>query len=94
MQVLWIDDIRKPPIYFGFCDWVTNYADAIFFLNHKKYDLVCFDHDLGEKYSGYDIAKWMVSHNYPSCGFSIHSMNPVGRTNIRQLLTHYGYKEF
>ena len=26
-------------------------------------------------------------------GFKIHSMNLIGVSNIRQLLTHYGYKE-
>ena len=93
MQILWIDDMRKPPIQFGFCDWATTYADALFFLKNRKYDLVCFDHDLGEKHSGYDVAKWMVEHNYPVCAFHIHSMNPIGTMNMRQLLTHYGYKE-
>lgn len=93
MQALWIDDTRKPYLSLGFCDCAESYADAIFMLNHKKYDLICFDHDLGEINTGYDVAKWMIEHNYPPCYFHIQSANPVGRANITQLLTHYGYTE-
>lgn len=54
-----------------------------------------FDHDLGrENFNGYDIAKYIVDFNIPMAGFKVHSMNPVGAENIRQLLTHYGYKEY
>lgn len=52
-----------------------------------------FDHDLGSTVSGYDIAKYIVSNNIPMSAFHIHSMNPVGADNIRQLLCHYGYIE-
>lgn len=53
-----------------------------------------FDHDIGDDYySGYTIAKYIVEHNISMEYFHIHSMNPVGRENIRQLLTKYGYKE-
>ena len=55
--------------------------------------IVDFDHDLGEGKSGYDAAKWIVENEYPLTGYHLHTMNPVGRSNIRQLLTHYGYKE-
>ena len=57
------------------------------------------DHDLGEgnennnEKTGYDICKWVVENHIPLVGFHIHSMNPVGSANMRQLLTHYGYKE-
>lgn len=52
-----------------------------------------FDHDLGSTVSGYDIAKYIVSNDIPMSVFHIHSMNPVGADNIRQLLCHYGYTE-
>ena len=53
-----------------------------------------FDHDIGDPYfSGYTVAKYIVEHQIPMREFRVHSMNPVGRENIRQLLTHYGYKE-
>jgi hypothetical protein len=64
------------------------------------------DHDLGDldidndgemnlnAPTGYDICKYIVEHQIPLVGFHIHSMNPVGVQNMRQLLTHYGYKEY
>lgn len=53
-----------------------------------------FDHDIGDDYlSGYTIAKHIVENEIPMKEFAIHSANPVGSFNIRQLLTHYGYKE-
>ena len=57
------------------------------------FDIISFDHDLGEDKTGYDIAKYIVENNINIGGFNIHSMNVVGRKNIRDLLTHYGYKE-
>lgn len=53
-----------------------------------------FDHDLGDPcFSGYTVAKYIVENQIPMTSFHIHSMNPVGRRNIQQLLTHYGYNE-
>ena len=78
-------------------------AEAIFFLNYYNNDanniIIDLDHDLGEgnenelEPSGYAICKWIVENQIPLVGFHIHSMNPVGANNMRQLLTHYGYKE-
>ena len=50
------------------------------------------DHDLGEEKTGYDFAKWLIEQSYIG-KFRIHSMNPVGANNIRQLLKHYGWTE-
>ena len=63
--------------------------------------IIDLDHDLGEgneiddsiALSGYDICKYIVENHIPLVGFHIHSMNPVGAMNMRQLLTHYGYRE-
>ena len=79
--------------------------EAIFFLNYYNKEfynvIIDLDHDLGEgneiddsiALSGYDICKYIVENHIPLVGFHIHSMNPVGAMNMRQLLTHYGYKE-
>lgn len=79
--------------------------EAIFFLDYYNNNSNCLfidlDHDLGEGHevddsfvpSGYDICKWIVENKIPLIGFHIHSMNPVGVANMRQLLTHYGYRE-
>lgn len=79
--------------------------EAIFFLNYYNEEfynvIIDLDHDLGEgneiddsiALSGYDICKYIIENQIPLVGFHIHSMNPVGVMNMRQLLTHYGYKE-
>ena len=90
---LWIDDKRPAPKPFRHC---RNYKSAIASINYFStceggIDFISFDHDLGEKKSGYDIAKYIVENNIPIKAFSCHSMNPVGKKNIEELLTHYGY---
>lgn len=61
---------------------------------HNDEVILDLDHDLGAGKHGYDICKWIVEHQYPLIAFHIHSMNPVGVFNMRQLLKHYGYIEF
>lgn len=91
---IWIDDMR--PIPKGYDIHLHSFEEAknIFQKNKDgKITIVDFDHDLGEKLTGYDIAKYIVEHNIPIEGFRVHSMNPVGGWNIRQLLKKAGYKE-
>ena len=98
MIYLFIDDLRD------YRDYIPEDADGV--LIAKTYDeavdllsikglidIVYFDHDLGEEKTGYDIAKYIVENSVYLYGFKIHSANPVGRFNISQLLTHYGYQE-
>jgi len=42
--------------------------------------------------SGYDVLCWMEEHNiWPQNGIRIHSMNPVGRQQMEQIVfAHYG----
>lgn len=73
------------------------YKEAIkalqFYIEHKTKIIIDLDHDLGCKQTGYDIAKWIVNSGYQNIRFHVHSANPVGRRNIVELLTHYGYEE-
>ena len=90
---IWLDDIRNAPAHY---EVARTYSSAIQLLNsclvYTDNIHISFDHDLGEEKSGYDVAKYIVENHIP-CTFSIHSMNPVGAENIRQLMTHYGYVE-
>ena len=67
-------------------------------------DVISFDHDLSfshyaEDYSdektGYDFAKWLVNYDMDTglmpvnFHFTVHSKNPVGAENIRELLNNY-----
>lgn len=60
-------------------------------INEELY--ISFDHDLGTKLSGYDIAKFLIENNIKA-KYHVHSMNIVGKINIQDLLNHYGYKDF
>lgn len=63
-------------------------------LDSESIVYVDLDHDLGGKRTGYDLAKIIVTERLPISAFRCHSMNPVGKKNIQELLIHYGYKEF
>lgn len=87
--------------YNGFVKVVTENYD----LTEKLPEVISFDHDLSEEaylgdYSrsrtGYDCAKWLVEFCHRNSltipQYNVHSMNPVGKQNIIQLLTHYNCK--
>ena len=94
---IWIDDIRTPPKNYVWCKDAETALRIIDYYSHYNDENeiveISFDHDLGEEMSGYDIAKYLVENQINIKCFSVHSMNPVGRNNIIQLLTHYGYAE-
>lgn len=93
---IYVDDIRVPSNIPSDAVVCRTYADSIATIdtcisNGTFIDLD-LDHDLGEEKSGYDIAKYIVENQYKKCRFRVHSANPVGRQNISQLVTHYGYE--
>lgn len=94
--ILYVDDIRNIPLFYNRTDKIIiarNYKEAIKNLTLiKKFDIIDLDHDLGEEKSGYDIAKYIVENQIKVDTIRIHSMNPVGVQNIKQLLQRYGYK--
>lgn len=96
---IWLDDERSmpaPPFECGMVIHARTYGEALIpVLGSDYYDEIYmdFDHDLGEKKTGYDVAKFLVE-NKIMVKYHVHSMNPVGRANIEQLLDHYGYKRF
>ena len=98
MKYLWLDDERPVSKVFnnGVAEVARSCDDAIdiFIDMNDGSDNICisFDHDLGPGPSGYDFAVWLVEHKITGF-FHVHSMNPVGANNIRQLLTHYGWIE-
>lgn len=93
MIYIWVDDFRPAPVH---SHWARTYDEAIWAIEncrarHENFSLN-LDHDLGEEKNGYDICKYLVENSIPVVGgIAIHSMNPVGVANMRQLLTHYGY---
>ena len=104
--LIWVDDYRpEPALHGGFlgkdldniivCKTFRSAIDTLNKMQKKESTDIIYislDHDLREKHTGYDIAKYMVENEIYVDGFYCHSMNPVGRSNINQLLTHYGYR--
>ena len=74
-----------------------NALDTIDWLGKHHYDnineiFIDLDHDLGSlDFDGYTICKYIVQNKIPITGFTVHSANPVGAKNMRDLLIHYGY---
>ena len=89
---LYLDDLRTTPEGF---DRVYNYEEFVTYLERKGLpDFISFDHDLGEDFSGYDCAKYLVeyclTHQLPLPNYQVHSQNPVGKENIERLLDNFG----
>lgn len=103
---LWVDDVRPAPEGYVWCKSVRNAINAIFYCdifpditknpNRDPIELIDIDHDAGEyAWDGGDYIKildWLeeTGCNYP---IHIHSMNPVGRENMRRIIQKNGWKE-
>lgn len=85
---LWLDDVRPAPEGWY---WAKNVETAKAMLIRGEVTHLSLDHDLGEDcLSGYDLCKWMAENNlWPSEQITIHSMNPVGRDNMRAIINRY-----
>jgi hypothetical protein len=101
---LWLDDIRDPTL-FGCIGWVwAKTADmAIYLLSQGIVEKASLDHDLtitqtiggkDKEKTGYDVVCWMEEHDiWPPGGVVVHSMNPVGKQKMEQVIRrkYYGY---
>ena len=92
---VYVDDERKPLMDYDY--WARNYTEAISAIETfctPGYTILTLDldHDLGAGKTGYDVAKWCIEHGWKGT-FRVHTMNIVGRENIRHLLLHYGWVE-
>jgi len=93
---LWLDDFRVPTTEYS---WVKNYNEFTeHILIYGLPDFISFDHDLGEEESGYDCAKWLIEYclncNKKIPNYKVHSMNPIGKKNIEQLLENFKNKGY
>jgi hypothetical protein len=103
---LWVDDVREAPQGYR---WVRSVYEAkVVIRNHEtmlkasggkvryQIELIDIDHDAGDFVSdGGDYIKlldWLeeTGRNYP---IRIHSMNPVGRENMRAIIQRNGWTE-
>ena len=89
MIKLWLDDVRTPPDESW--TWVKTYDKALEYITRNVVSEISFDHDLGTKQTGYDVAKAIEYYAYYDIivyrmVWHIHSANPVGRRNIEQAM--------
>lgn len=99
---MFLDDVRDPSWVYPQLDssnWIVcrsfeQAQDVMADLGWPEW--ISFDHDLGDGVaSGYDLAKYLVNWDLdmgnmpPNFHFEVHSANPVGAANIRNLLSHY-----
>lgn len=65
---------------------VDNYIDAIEYINKNLVTHISFDHDLGNEFTGYDIAckieELAFEGKIQPIIWDIHSANPIGRKRI------------
>lgn len=102
---IWVDDIRTPPS--GDWVWAKSVGEArIYILGQaelhgyslKTIKVIDLDHDAGEynEYGGdyINILNWMESMEFNDVPpIHIHSMNPVGISNMRLIIQHNGWRE-
>lgn len=101
---LWLDDIREPPapwididealklpphIKMDWWVWAKDAESAIYGLRFLELSECSLDHDLGGEMSGYDVVKFMCEYEVWPEVVKVHSMNPVGRQNMLQLIERY-----
>ena len=95
---LWIDDVRPSPEGYVWCKSVGQTKQVIRAneLRHETIEILDLDHDAGDyAFDGGDYIKlldWLeeTGRNYP---IRIHSMNPVGRENMRAIIQRNGWTE-
>lgn len=103
---LWIDDVRPAPKEYHWARSVNEAKKLItdYELMYKvsggksyyKIELINIDHDAGDyaRFGGdyINLLDWLeeTGCNYP---IHIHSMNPVGVENMRQIIHKNGWKE-
>ena len=91
---LFIDDIREAPKGW---EIARNSVEALSLLRQGTVEEISFDHDLGSKLTGYDVALWIEQQVFckkmkPPI-MKVHSANPVGAGRLRACIDRI-YKQY
>lgn len=95
---MFLDDKRFPVRRSDAQVICRSYDEAVAYVNGmgRAPNWIDFDHDLGVGPTGYDFAKFLIEKDLDSPGFIpvefgyyVHSQNPVGVRNIRNILDSY-----
>ena len=95
---LWVDDLRHPPKDGNDWLWARSVREAetaiMFYEKNRSQDAIHIDldHDAGEYI---EVLKWLEREQLPdtSYTFHLHTMNPVGRNNMRVIINYNGWVE-
>lgn len=103
---IWVDDVRPAPYGHIWCKTV-NEAKNIITCVARMHDIECpnflpcihfldLDHDAGEyvQYGGdyIEILNWLEKQGW-SIPIRLHTMNPVGKENMRAIIQKNGWTE-
>ena len=99
---LWVDDLRKPPS--DKYVWAKSVHEAIIHIcqmtcpdGTHNIAVLDLDHDAGDyAWQGGDyieILEWMEQKGIDDIPIHLHTMNPVGRENMRRIIQHNGWKQ-
>lgn len=94
---LWIDDIREP--LDGYI-WIKSVNEAKRIIETNSFDsiIIDLDHDAGDYANDggdyIEILNWLERMELvdDSFSFHIHSMNPVGAQNMKNIIEHNGWR--
>lgn len=95
---MFLDDERIPVLMSNAKVICRSYDEAVAYVNGmgRAPNWIDFDHDLGEGKNGYDFAKFLIERDIDQpgfipkeFGFAVHSQNPIGARNIRNILDSY-----
>ena len=102
---LWVDDLREPPKEGNDWLWARSVSEAktaiVLYDRQRSKDAIHIDldHDAGDyAFDGGDyieVLKWLEREQLPDTGytFHLHTMNPVGRDNMRTIINYNGWVE-
>lgn len=103
---IWVDDVRPAPDGYVWCQTVNEVKHVItnvFSLHHihhtanlPRIELLDLDHDAGDlaQWGGdyIKILDWLEKQQW-SIPIRLHTMNPVGRENMRRIIQKNGWTE-
>lgn len=100
---LWVDDMRQPPSDKWLWVRSVNGAKTVIETYEHRFDIetitISLDHDAGDwAKEGGDYIKlldWLEERGIVDLGyfFHLHTMNPVGRDNMRAIIQKNGWRE-
>ncbi|MET8648444.1 cyclic-phosphate processing receiver domain-containing protein [Nocardia aurea] len=88
---LYVDDERSAPD--GWTRVMTSAAALELLANAREagqsVDALSLDHDLGGDDTTRPIVMWMCEHEWWPTRVSVHSMNPIGRQYLEEMVRRY-----